>query len=275
MTMYWMPGELGTARAEFEATGYHRAPRGLDDAWLTAVRRSVTAVSGQRRPEVVYEEGTNVVRALHGCHRFDENLSRLVRLPALVDLAEELVGDAVYVYQFKVNLKRPREGKAWPWHQDFAFWHHEDGMRRADAVNLAVFLDEVDERNGPLTVLSGSHLLGLLDGAGARQEEPDGHDWRRDVSAKLTYTVSEDTAAELARDHQRVRITGDAGSVVAFHPNIVHSSSHNLSDQGRAILLVTYNAVGNPATRLTRPEFLVSRDTRPLVRLDDHDLAPV
>jgi ectoine hydroxylase len=260
--------------AGFTTTGFHRAAVPLAADWLAAVRESVAAISAQRRPEVVCEEGTDVVRALHGCHRFDPNLARLVRLPELLDLATGLVGGEVYVYQFKVNLKRPREGRAWPWHQDYAFWHHEDGMCRADAVNLAIFLDDVDDTNGPLTVLSGSHRLGLL-GPGRGADGPAGHDWQRDVSAKLTYTVPDGTVADLSRDHPPVRITGEAGTIVAFHPNIVHSSSDNLSARGRAILLVTYNAVTNPATRPARPEFLVSRDAVPLAALAAAERVPL
>jgi ectoine hydroxylase len=57
---------------------------------------------------------------------------------------------------------------------------------------------------------------------------------------------------------------GPAGTLTAFHPNLVHSSSDNLSPDRRAVLLITYNAVGNAPIQPTRPDFLVDRDATPV-----------
>ena len=258
---------LTAPKTAYDRDGWCESPEPLDIDEVVRVRASVDRLSREQRPEVVYEGGTRAVRAIHGCHRFDEACARLVRLPQLLGLAEALIGGPVYVYQFKVNLKQPREGAAWPWHQDFAFWHREDGMPRPDAVNLAVFLDEVHEANGPLQVIPGSHRLGLIDSPGAPGQGLPSGDWRRHVSADLEHTVSRERAEGLAAEHGVRLMTGPAGSCVAFHPSIVHSSSDNLSADRRAILLITYNSVGNAPTHPIRPEFLVDRDTTPVTRL--------
>lgn len=262
-------GTISTARRAYERDGWCATPEPLADHEIARLRTSVDRISREERPEVVHEHGTRAVRAIHGCHRFDAACARLVRLPRLVDLAETLVGGPVYVYQFKVNLKPPVQGGAWPWHQDFAFWHREDGMPRPDAVNIAVFLDEVHEANGPLQLIPGSHRLGLLDtAAGGPPGAPAGGDWRRHVSADLEHTVPGPVAEALAAEHGRRLLTGPAGSCVAFHPSVVHSSSDNVSTGPRAMALVTYNSVGNAPGHPVRPEFLVDRDTTPVVRLD-------
>ncbi|MFC5673512.1 hypothetical protein [Streptomyces incanus] len=49
----------------------------------------------------------------------------------------------------------------------------------------------------------------------------------------------------------------------------MHSSSNNMSPDRRALLLITYNAVANAPEKPTRPEFLVSRDTTPVMSLSD------
>lgn len=258
---------LATARSAYADKGWFVAPDTLGPKALHKVRESIRAISGTARPEVVYEEGTRTVRALHGCHRYDEVCAELVRHPALLDLAEGLIGGPVYIYQFKVNIKSPHQGQEWPWHQDYAFWAHEDGMPTSDAVNIALNIDDVHEANGPLTVLSGSHRLGLVEAAGS--EAKVGRDWRDHVSAKLTYTVPEEDVKALTGEFPPEQLRGLAGTVTAFHPSIIHSSTNNTSDDRRAVLVLTYNSVTNVPKHLTRPAFLVDPDTMPVQRLGD------
>ncbi|SCK10235.1 ectoine hydroxylase [Streptomyces sp. WMMB 714] len=260
---------LGT-KVRYGRDGWLPLPHILSDTDLKKLVDRIDGISAQRRPEVVHEEGSSAVRALHGCHDFDEVCARLVRLPALVGFAEELLGGPVYVYQFKVNMKQAHEGAAWPWHQDFAFWHHEDGMAAPDAVNIAIFLNDVTDENGPLEVIPGSQHGGIFeDGTRAGQHS---HDWHDHVSAKLEYTVPDDIADELAGALGVKRLTGSAGTAVAFHPSIVHSSSNNLSAERRCLLLITYNRIGNAPANPTRPAFLVGRDSTPLVAADGNSL---
>lgn len=261
-----------SVKPEYDRRGWCRPGLSVGGEVLEGLRASVARISCMRRPEVVYEEDGRTVRALHGCHRYDPVCADLVREPALVDLAETLVGDQVYVYQFKVNIKSPRQGRRWPWHQDFAFWSIEDGMPADDAVNIAISLDAVHADNGPLTVLDGSHRLepvgagGSAGSSGSSGSAGDGDDWRRHVSATLSHSLTDEDAAELAGRFPPLTLLGPAGSVTAFHPSIVHSSSDNLSEDQRAMVIITYNAVHNAPTRVHRPEFLVDRDTRPVIR---------
>jgi ectoine hydroxylase len=259
--------DLRTVKAEYETTGYHHLDDSLGAGNLGRIRDSVDRISRETRPEVIFEKGTDVVRAVHGCHLFDEASAKLVRLPMLLNLAEALIGEQVYVYQFKVNLKQPFEGAAWPWHQDYTFWRHEDGMADDRAVNIAILLDETHETNGPLQVLPGTHQLGLV---GAADQAKRSGDWRQHVSADLEYTIPDAAAERLAKAYGKELIVGPAGSIFAFHPSIVHSSSSNRSPDRRAMLLITYNAVSNAPQSSSRPEFLVSRDTTPVTAAADN-----
>ncbi|MFD9052001.1 phytanoyl-CoA dioxygenase family protein [Streptomyces zaomyceticus] len=264
-------GTVRDAADHYHRHGWCPAPFVFGKESVAALRSRVAALGRQERPEVVTELGSGTARAVHGCHTWDELCAALVRLPELVGLAEAILGREVYVYQFKVNFKPPREGAAWPWHQDYAFWSEEDGMPSPDAVNIAVALDDAHAGNGPLTLLPGTHRLGLLDLP--ERTTRSGH-WRDHVSADLAYTVTPERAARLSAEHGTRALVGPAGSVHAFHPSIVHSSTDNLSDDRRALLLITYNAVDNAPPAPTRPAFLVARDTAAVRPLHDPRLTP-
>src|SRR6266446_3477812 len=42
-------------------------------------------------------------------------------------------------------------------------WRADDQMPEARAMNVSIFLDEVNEFNGPLMFIPGSHKLGVLE----------------------------------------------------------------------------------------------------------------
>jgi ectoine hydroxylase len=69
---------------------------------------------------------------LRGTHLTNEFFARIVRHPKILTKiltpAQRLLGSDVYVYQFKINMKRAFKEDMWRWHQDLNYWHHEDGM---------------------------------------------------------------------------------------------------------------------------------------------------
>ena len=270
--MYGRPdviSELAGLKSDYERDGWCTTPFRLEMPAVESIRRTVDRMAGQHGPEVVHEKGSDAVRAIHGCHLVDDLCAALVRLPLLVELAETLLGSAVYVYQFKVNLKQARQGAAWPWHQDYSFWQVEDGMPTPNAVNVSIPLDDVHEENGPLVVIPRSHRLGRLDVPRPGDSGPGRGDWRAHVSADLTYTVPSERAEALVRANGSRLVLGDAGTVDVFHPSVVHSSSSNRSADRRALLLITYNAVDNAPLSPSRPPFLVGRDTAALAPAED------
>ena len=157
----------------------------------------------------------------------------------------------------------------WPWHQDFVFWDKEDAMPSPNALNVAVFLDECNEFNGPMYFIPGSHKESL---AHLEQQiessEVNGQkiQWKSNVSAALKYSLGKETLAKLAVEKGIVAPKGPSGSVLFFHCNLVHGSAPNISPYNRRLLIITYNSINNiPSFKgQFRPEFLVSRDHTPL-----------
>lgn len=137
-------------------------------------------------------------------------------------------------------------------------------MREPNAVNIAIFLDDVHEENGPLKMIPDTHRLGLIEDENAKSAKRSG-DWRQHVSADLKYAVPQGRVEALTKERGQFLAIGPMGTVYAFHPSIVHSSANNLSLDRRALLLITYNAVSNAPENPTMPEFLVSRDATPIV----------
>ncbi|MEM9293425.1 MAG: phytanoyl-CoA dioxygenase family protein [Acidobacteriota bacterium] len=228
---------------------------------------------GQPSSARVLEKDGKTVRAVHGCHLHDDLFGAMVRDPRLIDPAQQLLGGDVYVFQFKINAKAAFTGDVWEWHQDYIFWREEDGVERCDLVNVAIFLDEVHEFNGPLTFIPGSHREGVL-AVPAREGKPDSYeeapDWISNLTADIKYRMRRQEIERLVSAHGIEAPKGKAGSVLLFHPNVVHASVGNLSPFDRSLLVTTYNLTTNaaPPQENPRPEFLVSRDSTPLRALE-------
>ncbi len=113
------------------------------------------------------------VRSVYGSHTSNECFQQLVRSDKVLEPAQQLVGSDLYTYQFKINAKAVFGGDLWEWRQDFIFWHKEDGMPEPRVTNVVIFLDDVNDVNGPLFLVPGSHHEGLIDPfpAGADKNE--------------------------------------------------------------------------------------------------------
>jgi ectoine hydroxylase-related dioxygenase (phytanoyl-CoA dioxygenase family) len=222
----------------------------------------------------VLEEDGKVVRSIYGSHMTNSVFDKLTRHPKLVRPVEKILDSEIYVYQFKINAKLALKGDVWAWHQDFIFWLCEDGMQSPRVMNAVVFLADVNEFNGPMFIVPGSHHEGAIE-ASTEEEIPDAYAgnpaWISNLTAKLKYTVDQPALSRLVERYGIVAPKGPRGSVLFFHPNIVHASSPNLSPYDRPIAIITYNSVKNvpPPVERPRPDFLASRDCRPIVALED------
>lgn len=237
---------------------------------IVALRAEVPRVFADRSPARVTEDRSRAVRSVYGTHRENETFRHLAQDERLVEPAIQVVGGDVYIYQFKINAKAAFDGDVWEWHQDYIFWRNEDGMPEPRVTNVALFLDDVTEFNGPMYFIPGSHRAGMIDvpargaNADAARDARDG--WIANVTAKLKYGLGHDVVAALASRHGLAAPKGPAGSVLMFDANVVHASPNNISPFARGMVVVTYNSVENVARQegAKRPEFLVSRDTTPV-----------
>ena len=92
-------------------------------------------------------------------------LYRLVRHPGLLEMMTAILGPKVaWTGSFAVRVKLPEsEVTAFPWHQDTQYYGNP--TRHLHVISVWIPLVDVDERNGCLQLLPGSHRWGLLGGA--------------------------------------------------------------------------------------------------------------
>jgi ectoine hydroxylase len=263
----------------YDSEGFLLLPECFSQAEVDLLRGQLAAeykVDSERR---VLEKGGYAVRSVYGSHVANETFGRLVRLPRLLEPARQLLGGDVYVHQFKINAKVAFGGDVWQWHQDFVFWLEEDNIPEPRLVNVVIFLDEANEFNGPMLMVNGSHREGVLS-ARSLDDVPDGYTespaWISNLTADLKYTVRPEVVGEMVRRGSMSSARGPAGSVLFFHPNLLHGSSPNMSPFDRSLLIVTYNSVENlpGPVETRRPWFLVSQDYTPLSPVADDGLAP-
>ena len=144
----------------FREDGFLILPSRFSAEEVDVLKAELPRLYAERRPENFREKASDAVRTAMGLHLRSEVYARVVRDPRLVAPAQQLLGEDLYVQQVKVNAKAAFSGDVWQWHYDFATHHGEDGVPEPLALNLHILLDEVNEFNGPLVFIRGSHRRG-------------------------------------------------------------------------------------------------------------------
>ena len=244
--------------ADYERDGYIFLPELFSAAEVAAMKRAASRIYGLDRPEIQREKDGSTPRTAFAAHTYDDTMGKVARHPKLVDPAMQMLGGEVYIHQFKVNAKAAFTGDVWQWHQDYGTWKADDDMPEARAMNLAVFVDEVNEFNGPLWFIPKSHKKGAIEAK---------HDLT--TTSYPLWVIDNDTIAKLVKQGGIVAPKGPAGSAIFFHGTLVHGSPPNMSPWDRQIIYVTYNSVQNAIRRYKRPAYIAHRDFTPLDAWED------
>jgi ectoine hydroxylase len=131
------------------------------------------------------------------------------------------------------------------------------------AMNVAIFLDDVNEHNGPLMFIPGSHKRGVVAAK---------HDLS--TTSYPLWTVDNELITSLVeraggKNGGIVSPKGPAGSMILFHSCLVHASTSNLSPWNRVAVYLSLCAVSNHIRRHKRPEYIAHRDFTPIECLPD------
>ena len=257
--------QLTPAQVEqFERDGHLFFPGLFSAEEMHVLSDAVPALYARREPYNVREKGSDAVRTNFAAHLLSAPFARLARHPRMVRPVQQLLGgEPLYMHQFKINGKAAFDGDVWQWHQDYGTWRNDDLMPEPRAMNVAIFLDDVDEFNGPLMFIPGSHRKGVLEAQ---------HDTR--TTSYPLWTIDDGLIAQLVeraggRRGGIVSPKGPAGSMILFHGCLVHASGSNLSPWNRVAVYLSLCAVSNHIRRFKRPEYIAHRDFTPIDCLGD------
>jgi ectoine hydroxylase-related dioxygenase (phytanoyl-CoA dioxygenase family) len=170
-------------------------------------------------------------------HAFEHPaVKKLAHDERLVGLARAILGPHAAPFHATLFDKSPDANWLVMWHQDTALplrerrevagwgpWSVKEGTTYAHApaealsnvLALRVHLDSSEASNGPLRVLPGTHLLGVID---------------------------DQSIQKLAQEVTPVECLADQGGVLAMRPLLVHASSKTTGPKSRRVLHIQYAA---------------------------------
>ena len=250
-------------RKRFDEDGYLFFPGLFSQKEVQYLAAAVPELYERREEYNFREKGSDAVRTNFAAHLYSKPFAKLARHPRMIKPVEDLLQESLYMHQFKINGKMAFEGDVWQWHQDYGTWVNDDLMPTARAMNVAIFLDEVTEFNGPLLFIPGSHKKGVIKA---------GHDLT--TTSYPLWTIDNNLIKELVdraggNKGGIVSPKGPAGSMIVFHSCLVHASSNNLSPFNRISVYLSLCAVSNHIRRFKRKEYIAHRNFAPIKCLPD------
>lgn len=171
------------------------------------------------------ENDPTTLKAMHEIDRHEPFFKDIFHAPSLLDLLDELAGTAMSVVYAETFRKAPRAGGPTPPHQDLPYLMRDRGARADDQVfAIWVALDKVDEANGCLRYVRGSHLTGVREYS---KTEVLG------FSLGMTDYGPQDEANAAA-------VCLEPGDAIIHHALTIHRTDANESDRERRALVCNY-----------------------------------
>ena len=232
----------------YRADGFLLVPAFLDPEETALLRDTAkTDRALDDHANAVDDGAEHPVRLALWNHPGDALYGMIARCRSLVNAMQQLLGGEVYHYHSKMILKDAKVGGAWAWHQDYGYWYH-NGVIAPLLASASIAVDAATRENGCLQVVRGSHALGRIDHVLAGEQA--GADPER--------------MAEILRRFPVEFVEMNAGDVLLFDCNLLHSSAPNLSEHSRWSMICCYNAARNdPYKESHHPRFT------PLTKVED------
>src|ERR1017187_10904936 len=92
-------------------------------------------------------------------HETSRWLFDIVMNPKILDLVEGILGPDFYVWASNFFVKEPDTHDLVGWHQDAYYWP----MSPHHSVTVWLAFTDVDEENGAMKIVPGSHLGGVIE----------------------------------------------------------------------------------------------------------------
>ncbi len=159
----------------------------------------------------------------------------------LLDIIEDLIGPNIQLFHDQALYKPAYHGGPVFWHQDNAYWK----CTPATLVSVWLTLDDVDEDNGAMQFIPGSHLRTV------------GHGQAKSTNALL------DSGGEVD-ESQRVVVDLPAGGVCIHHCQTLHHTAPNTTPRQRRAFAIHFMTPGTKSMRTN--QYLPVSFGRPMLR---------
>ena len=137
----------------------------------------------------------------------------------ILDIVSQLIGPSIWTNGNKLNMKTGGGISPVEWHQDWALYP----FNKDDLLAVDVCIDDMNEANGCLMGISGTHKGRILD------HHQDGR-----FAGAVTEQDFDDSKAQ--------KIEVKAGGISTHHVRVLHGSLPNLSPNPRRLLIFQYCA---------------------------------
>jgi phytanoyl-CoA hydroxylase len=211
---------MKTSRELFERDGYVVLRKFLSSGEIHALgekleRFIAEGVPGMPAEHVFYEQPGNgwTLKQLQHLDRYDPYFNVLFRSGKVAQLAERLLGNAAIAKNMQWFNKPPRIGKETPPHQDGFYFMLEPNK----ALTMWLAIDHVDEANGCVRYIPGSHRTGL---------RPHGKTGVLGFSQGITDYGPRDAERE-------VPMVVEPGDLIVHHSLTIHRADANTSNRTR------------------------------------------
>lgn len=169
-------------------------------------------------------------------HETSTYLYEIIMNPKIHDLVEGILGPNFYCWASSFFIKEPFSSSTVGWHQDAYYWP----MRPHNSTTVWLAFDDVDEENGGMKVVPGSHLHGVIK-----------HKRSNQTNSILTLELESGTFSEA----DAVQFTLKTGEISLHDDRCVHSSPSNPSARRRAGLTIRYSGTNVKNDLSVNPNF--------------------
>jgi non-haem Fe2+, alpha-ketoglutarate-dependent halogenase len=209
-----------------------------------------------------YLVGLPPIYSAEQMHRHNEDLAELVKLlepgetpkdirewheqsrwlydicmnPQILDVAESIVGPDFYLWASNFFIKDAHTTDTVGWHQDAYYWP----MAPHNSVTAWLAFTDVDEGNGAMKIVPGSHSAGVLQ-----------HQRSARSDSVLTLQLDSGSFSEDTAVSMRLR----AGEISVHDDRAVHGSPANPSGRRRAGLTIRYSGTNVKNDLSINPHF--------------------